>query len=92
MKKVDWAKFVNNLNVEFPEIGDDAPEEEMISKSEDLADTVGTLTRLTLDIFIFDNDELEQAYMMQNDKMKIYSDITLRDAVAMANKKKNKKA
>lgn len=92
MKKLDWAKIINNMDVEFPEEGDEAPEEESILPAVSLTETIGTLTRLTMDIFIFDNDELEQAYMMQNDKMRIYTDISLKDAVAMHNKSKKKNA
>jgi len=91
MKKIDWAKTINSMTVPFPETGKAAPEKETILKSEEMADIVGTCTRLTLDIFIFDNDDLEQAFMMQNDKIRIYQDITLGDTVALANKSKKKK-
>lgn len=79
------------MSVPFPEEGLDAPDEESIKEEKDQGKIVGTLTKITLDLFIFDSDELEQAYMMQNDKMKIYQEITLKDAALMYKKAKSKK-
>jgi hypothetical protein len=86
--KMDWRSFINGLDVRFPEKGAEAPDSEMLEEGEDI---IGNLTRLTLDIFIFDNDEIENAFMMQNEKMRIYQDISLKDSMALVARNKKKK-
>lgn len=89
--KINWSKVINNLDVTFPEVGLAAPESEDIS-GELKPDTVGNVTRITMDIFVFDSDDLEQAYMFENNDMKIYQDITLEQTLQLIKDSKRKKA
>lgn len=92
MKKpvnVNWKKVINNLETEFPEVGLDAPDVEMIMNELD-DDTVGNLTRITMDIFVFDNDDLEKAYMFQNDDIKVYQGISFEQSKQLIIQSKNK--
>lgn len=90
---IDWSKIINDLDVEFPEEGDNPPDIEMYPPQEiDNSQVIGDLTRLSLDIFIFDNDDIPQAYMFQNENMRIYQDISLKDSLALAKRAKKKKS
>lgn len=92
MKSINWPKVVNSLNVAFPEVGDEAPEIEMLPQEIAASDVIGNLTRITLDIFVFDNEDLESAFMMQNEKMRIYQNISLQDSLDLVARGKNKKS
>lgn len=87
---VNWSKVINEMTGPFPEVGDEAPDLEKLPQEANAKDMIGNLTRLTLDIFIFDNDEIEQAYMMQNESMRIYEDISLKDSMELVKRGKKK--
>lgn len=89
--KINWSKVINNLDVEFPEIGLVAPESEEIN-GELKPKTEGNVTRITMDIFVFDSDDLEQAYMFENNDMRIYQDITFEQTLQLIKDSKKKKA
>lgn len=87
---IDWRKVVNTLPGPFPEVGLDAPDEEMIKEKTNNSNVKGTLTKITLDIYLFDSPDLDNAYMMQNEKMTLFEDILLKDAIELYNKAKKK--
>lgn len=88
--KINWSKIINNLAIDLPEDGLVASDAESM-KDELQPETIGNLTRVTLDIFVFDNDDLTQAYMFENNDMRIYQDISFAQTLELIREGKKKK-
>lgn len=83
-----WRGFINNLTVNLPDNGQDAPEREILevkSTKTDLNDSVVTMLRLTLDIYLLQpKEEDDKAYLVQgNQRLEGYPEMTVKEALEL---------
>lgn len=85
-----WRKFIAGLDIELPEKGINAPQEEIIENEAD--DVNGMLLKVSYDVYMFMNHNQSKYLMMQtNQKLTQIGEISLKDAILKFNKNPKKK-
>jgi len=84
-----WKTFISGLDIDFPEEGIEAPDQEQMEKDDDIN---GMLLKITFDVYMFMNHNQTKYYMMQsNQKLAQMGEMTLKEALLKFNKKLPKK-
>lgn len=85
-----WKKVINGLDIPFPDIGVEAPKKPEEEEEDVEGSATGHLSRVTLDVYFFLNNETNRNYLMQSQTMHDYGEMTFKQAAAII-KKKHKK-
>lgn len=86
-----WKQIINSLTGPFPEVGQEAPETELIKDSDGInIDVKGNFFRVSMDIYFFLDLESGKYYTMQNQTMHDFGEMDLGAAIELAKKKKKK--
>lgn len=87
---VNWEKIINSLTGPFPETGANAPERESILQEGLDLDIRGSFFKVAMDIYFFLDLSTGKYYTMQNQDMRDFGEISLRQAIDLAKKRKRK--
>lgn len=93
-----WRDTINSLRGPFPEIGADPPIEEIAKIEEPEKELIngidqnssGNLSKITMDVYFFMDDDTHKYYMMQSQTMTDYGELTLKKAIEMVKRKQKR--
>lgn len=85
-----WKTFISGLEMDLPEKGILAPQQENIE--DDTEDINGMLIKVSFDVFMFMNHNQTRYFMMQsNQRLTQVGEMSLKDALVKFNKKPPRK-
>jgi len=97
--EIFWRRTLESLRGPMPEVGEDPPKEEtgieVAAEPPELIgglspEALGNLSKVTIDIFFFMDQESHKYFMMQSQNMVDYGEVPLRKAVEMAKRKQRR--
>lgn len=95
-QEVFWRNQLKNLRGPLPEVGLEPPKDETIKEPQKEliggidSESIGTLSKISMDIYFFLDNETNKYYMMQGQSMVDFGERTLKQAIEIAKRKQRR--